>query len=259
MAYSILDAPTHDEVKSQQGSFAPLEAEDYIVRIHKVYLKHEADYNDSSKKILKYTLLVTPYKLKAEDFLKDTNGNVVPPLTKLIYRTIPSFSMAYQKSGAPSFMRSVIAHTSGQSADGMNTIALPGILVIDQKKQEVVEDEKFVKEYIKEVEDLKNGKIDISDCEKYGKGFFHIPDLLKVEGKYLSAKIELKQKKDGKMRENIVSFGKVPSNFTPDEKIEKEALDKLAENYKKYQEKNASNSKARKTTVEDVNIEEIDY
>jgi hypothetical protein len=91
--------PVGEAAKETKGEFAPLLADDYIVKVASIDLEKKPSWNAATGKPnysqleFKYSLICLPYKLKAEDGLKYTNGKDAKPLSSRIWKDLSPFSM----------------------------------------------------------------------------------------------------------------------------------------------------------------------
>ena len=256
----IYSMPAGEELKSQNGEFSPLPADDYIVKVTKIDLEkkpvwiqasHRFDY---TKFELQYTLICLPYKLKAEEWLRYINWKEAKPLSQWIWRWVPPFSMGTMKNWDPSFMRWFAAYAQGYvSADANTVINMPGIIVLN-KNDDLVSDEE-TKSYKEQMGKFKNTN-SLDDFPMKLAWYKHIYDIRSLEWKYVWARVTV----DDKWKNKITWFTKLPAWFTPDKAIEAEAMIKFNERYQKVLAKRQEKElQPVSTTDETVNPEELPF
>ena len=86
-------APTKKEIEENKSAGSePLQGEDYIAKIGKVRLEKKAGWSNGvmnpNIQQLMYSLILLPYKLKAEDGMIDIAGNKVEPLTQRLFKDV---------------------------------------------------------------------------------------------------------------------------------------------------------------------------
>lgn len=255
--------PMGEEAKWQQGEFSPLPADDYIIKVAKIELEKKPTWNQAVKKFnyddleLQYTLVCLPYKLKWDEWLFYKGWKEAKPLWPRLWRGVSPFSMGTMKNGEPTFLRSFTAYAQGLDSADINTvIPMPGIIVLN-RDEDIVSDE-IASKYKEQFKQYRLDKDETAFTLKKD-GYKHIVDIIKLEWKYIWARIVL----DEKGRNKITGFSKLPSSFKPDANIEAEAMKKFSDSYKKVidkrKEKEDITPEENTTTVETVNASNLPF
>lgn len=238
--------PTKEEIQeSKTFEERVLAADDYIGKVAKIELGLQPTWNnatssyDYSKMALQYSLVILPYKLKAEEGIFDREGREVKPLTNWLWRKFSPFSIGFNQKNEPTYLRAFIMYTQGIT-DPNATLKMPGVIVLRKKDDSFATPEE-TKAYAKAVSDGKSGLISPEEYSEKVKDFKHIPDIRSLEGKYIGIRVTIGD--NGKNQ--ISSFSKVPSGFVPDETLEAEAMKKFSESYAKYMDGRDAKQKNR--------------
>lgn len=253
---------TQEEIQSKGFERVPLAADDYISMISKVNLVRENKYQ-SSEQELSFEVYFLVYKSKNEDVIKDRKWQEKAPLTEFVRKKVNPRSIGFTKDGTPSNLRAILAYAQGIVPDPITKIPVTHVIVVDRNEKEVTGDEK--KEYLQEVMAVANQTMKFADTKFMAAGYTHFPDLRVFTGKYVGTSIT---SKDGVW--NVVSgFNKVPSNFKPDENVEKEWLVKFQEILEKIEKKKSertttasapSNTSSKADMItDDISVEDIPF
>lgn len=241
--------PTQEELDAQRGSYSsvPLEAEDYIAKMARINLVKMPSWNASANNYtwpleLKYEIIFLVHKPKAEEEIKNKDWVVVDPLTHWVFKTVNPFALGTQKSWEPSYMRAILGYAQGESPDPNAQIRMPGIVVLDKDDNRVSEE--VQKKFVQELEKFQSKEIWADGLTLRNSGYKYIPDLKPLEGKYIGIKLTVWENGGNK----LTAFSKVPTSFSPNEQVEKEAMEKFAEGYKKMLEKRKEKKENKPST-----------
>lgn len=232
--------PSQKELAEKQGDFAPLVADDYIVKLASIRLVKEPTwvngYFDHSKLKPGFEVIVLPYKLKSGDKMVDLQGNEVPPLARWIFRAVNPFSTGFNKQGEPSFLRAILCHALNQPIG--EQLKPPAFVLYDPEGNEV-KDEAQRQAF---VDELKNPDKQANQDSMIAKGFKGVADIRPLQGKYIGASVALNKDK------NVISkFSKLPDSFVPDSEIEAEATPKFQERFEKFKSKKDARDQAQRS------------
>ena len=232
--------PSQKELAENQGGFAPLVADDYIVKLASVRLVKEPTwvngFFDHSKLKPGFEVIVLPYKLKSGDQMVDSEGKEVPPLTRWIFRAVNPFSTGFNKQGEPSFLRAILCHALNQPIS--EQLKPPAFILYDPEGN-VVEDEVQRQAFVDETNNPAVHKD--PQFSMVAKGFKGVADIGPLQGKYIGASVALNKDK------NVVSkFSKLPDSFQVDPAVEAEATPKFQERFEKFKAKKDARDAAQR-------------
>jgi len=210
----------------QKVSFAPLEGEDYIVKIASIDLLKAPTYDNRIPNFNKHTwefrLVLMPVALRAGGQMQTTDRKEIQPFSKYVFKNLNPFSTGFQKTGAPSICRSFIASIEGIEVN--EKLKTPNFVLIDPKNN-LVQDEETRAKFVAELKSEPGAKREMLE-----KGYTAFPDLSGYVGKYISCTIIVQDEK-GKLRNKVTDFKKLPQSFVlPTPEVEKEPM----ERFKKY-------------------------
>ncbi len=229
------------ESKQEKRAFAPLIADDYVVKIAKVkfgkvlgFTNGKPDFNKPQE--LSYTVVVLVAGLKGGGDMLDKNNNIVNPLTMFIDKRVNPYSKGFTPNGDASNLRSLVCHMENLPLDSEN-LKTKNFILVDPQGQ-IVADEATRKKALAE---SRKPEEERTMLVQGGYKIFH--DIRDYVGKYISVKLTIA--KSGK-NNNVDSFSRLPANFVfPDADTELKALEKFEANYEKRE---AAFNKSRQNT-----------
>ncbi len=220
------------ESTQEKRTFAPLIADDYVVKIAKIkfgkvlgFTNGKPDFNKPQE--LSYTVTVLVAGLKGGGEMTDKNSNPVPPLTMFIDKRVNPYSKGFTPNGDASNLRALICLMENLPTD-VERLKTKNFLLVDGQGQ-IVSDATLRKNALA---DARLPEEERKMIVQGGYKIFH--DIRDYVGKYISVKLTVA--KSGK-NNNIDSFSRLPANFVlPSPEVEQKALEKFEINFKKREE-----------------------